>query len=343
MSDSVPLGLPPMPPPTNDPPWKKAWDAALYGPGGFFRRESPAAHFRTSVHASPVFARAVVELVRRAGLDTLVDVGAGRGELLAEAHRIDPGLTLLGVEVAERPTRLPAAVDWSPVLPSEVDGVVLANEWLDNVPCHVVEVDAAGEPRVVHVDPATGRETLGSRLADRAVPTSLAAWCARWWPLDGAAPGSRAEVGTSRDEAWADVVGRVTRGLAVAVDYGHVATDRPPFGSMRSYRAGREVDVLPNGSRDVTAHVAVDALADRVDGVVLRQRDALRGLGVSGQRPDLARATSDPQGYVRALAEAGEAGELTDADGLGGFWWVLSTVGDVPGTDVLLGSGPGGS
>lgn len=337
MSGSISLGLPPMPPPTSDPPWKKAWDAALYGPGGFFRRESPAEHFRTSVHGSPLFARAVVELVRRAGLDTVVDVGAGRGELLREAHRIDPSLTLLGVEVAERPMDLPAGIDWSPVLPTEVDGLVIANEWLDNIPCHVVEVDDHGVPRVVHVEPATGRETLGSRLTDRAVPASLREWCDRWWPLDGLEPGARAEVGTTRDEAWADVVSRVTRGVAVAVDYGHVAEDRPPFGSMRSYRAGREVDVLPNGSRDVTAHVAVDALAARVDGTVLRQRDALRTLGVSGARPDLALATSDPQGYVRALSEAGEAGELTDAAGLGGFFWVVSTVGSVPGVGDLLG------
>ncbi len=337
MSGSISLGLPPMPPPTSDPPWKRAWDAALYGPGGFFRRESPAAHFRTSVHASPLFARAVVELVRRAGLDTLVDVGAGRGELLREAHRIDPSLILLGVEVAERPADLPAGIDWSPVLPTEVDGLVIANEWLDNIPCHVVEVDDHGVPRVVHVDPATGRETLGSRLTDRAVPESLAQWCARWWPADGAPTGTRVEVGTTRDEAWADVVRRLARGLAVAVDYGHLAGDRPPLGSMRSYRAGREVDVLPNGSRDVTAHVAVDALAARVDGTVLQQRDALRTLGVSGSRPDLALATSDPPGYVRALSEAGEAAELTDSSGLGGFFWVVTAVGDVPGVGALLG------
>lgn len=327
MSGPISLGLPPMPPPTTDPPWKRAWDAALYGPGGFFRRESPAAHFRTSVHASPLFARAVVDLARAAGLDTIVDVGAGRGELLAEAHRIDPSLTLLGVEVARRPADLPGAVDWSPVLPSEVDGLVLANEWLDNIPCHLVEVDDAGTPRVVHVDPATGRETLGARLTDRTVPPSLAAWCERWWPLEGAPAGTRAEVGTTRDAAWADVVGRVTRGVAVAVDYGHTRDDRPPLGSLRSYRGGREVDVIPNGSRDVTADVAVDAVAAGVGGTVVRQRDALRALGVSGTRPDLALATTDPQGYVRALSAAGEAAELTDEAGLGGFWWVVSTVG----------------
>ena len=61
---STSLGTPAVPPPTSAPPWKNAWDEALYGAGGFFRREAPAAHFRTSVHASPLFARALVRLVR---------------------------------------------------------------------------------------------------------------------------------------------------------------------------------------------------------------------------------------------------------------------------------------
>ncbi|HEY0773559.1 MAG TPA: hypothetical protein VGD51_05715, partial [Nocardioidaceae bacterium] len=98
-----------------------------------------------------------------------------------------------------------------------------------------------------------------------------------------------------------------------------------------------EVDVLPNGSRDVTAHVAVDAVASRVGGSVLRQREALRALGVSGARPDLAMATSDPQGYVNALSGAGEAAELTDEAGLGAFFWVVSTIADVPAAEALLG------
>jgi SAM-dependent MidA family methyltransferase len=336
MSHPTSLGMPPMPPPTTDPPWKKAWDTALYGPGGFFRRESPVAHFRTSVHASPLFAQAVVELTRRAGLDTIVDVGAGRGELLAEAHRVDPSLTLLGVEVAPRPDELPAAVAWTAALPQEVEGLVVANEWLDNIPCHVVEVDPSGTPRVVHVDPATGHETLGATLGDRSVPAGLATWCAEWWPLDGASPGTRAEVGSTRDTAWADVVGRVTRGLAVAVDYGHTRQSRPPLGTLRSYLHGREIDVLPDGSRDVTAHVAVDAVAARTGGTVLRQREALCALGVSGARPELALATRDPQGYVRALSRAGEAVELTDEAGLGGFSWVVARRGDVPPLEKLL-------
>jgi hypothetical protein len=75
-----------------------------------------------------------------------------------------------------------------------------------------------------------------------------------------------------------------------------------------------------------------------VDGSTLRQREALRALDVSGARPDLALATSRPQEYVRALSQATEAVELTDEAGLGGFWWVVSTVGAVPGVEALLGT-----
>jgi SAM-dependent MidA family methyltransferase len=157
------------------------------------------------------------------------------------------------------------------------------------------------------------------------VPPSLAAWCERWWPLDGGEPGTRAEIGTSRDGAWADVVHRLRRGLAIAVDYGHTVDGRPPFGTLRSYRAGREVDVLPDGSRDVTAHVAVDSVAAAVEGTVLRQRDVLRSLGVSGSRPDVSLATTDPAGYLQSLSEASEAAELTAENGLGDFTWILTT------------------
>jgi SAM-dependent MidA family methyltransferase len=326
---STSLGIPPVPPPTSAPTWKAAWDEALYGAQGFFRTQAPAAHFRTSVHASPLFAQALVRLVRSAGLDTVVDIGAGRGELLLAMHEADPGLELLGVEVARRPEGLPEAIAWTTALPERVEGLVVANEWLDNIPCHVVEVDPEGAPRVVHVEPGTGDESLGRPLDHAQVPASLSAWCREWWPLPAGQPGVRAEVGSTRDAAWADVVGRVSRGLALAVDYGHTRDDRPPFGSLRSYRDGAEIDVLPDGSRDVTAHVAVDSVAARVDATVLRQREALRRLGVAGSRPDLATATSDPAGYVAALASASEAAELTEAGGLGDFHWVLTTVGDV--------------
>jgi SAM-dependent MidA family methyltransferase len=327
---STVLGLPGLPAPTPAPTFKAAWDGALYGPDGFYRRERPAAHFRTSVHASPLFAAALVRLTREAGLDTIVDVGAGRGELLVSAHALDPDLQLLGVEVAGRPAGLPEAIDWSASLPTSVDGLVVANEWLDNVPCHVVEVGHDGVPRILHVEPESGAETTGSALTSTAVPAALAAWCERWWPVLGADSGTRAEVGTTRDAAWADVVSRLARGLAVAVDYGHTRSDRPPWGSLRSYRDGNEVDVRLDGTRDVTADVAVDSVAAAVEGTLTSQAAALRTLGVDATRPRLDLANEDPGGYVRALSQAGEAAELTARAGLGDFVWVVTATGGCP-------------
>jgi SAM-dependent MidA family methyltransferase len=329
VSGPTSLGIPAVPPPTTAPSWKDAWDDALYGAAGFFRRESPVAHFRTSVHASPLFAQALVRLVRQAGLDTVVDIGAGRGELLRAVHAIDPDLDLLAVEIAPRPDELPGSIAWTTALPEAVDGLVVANEWLDNIPCHVAEMGPDGVARMVHVDAGTGRESLGHPLSHGTVSPSLAAWVERWWPLEASEMGTRAEIGTTRDAAWADVVRRVTRGLAIAVDYGHVRESRPPFGSLRSFRDGVEVDVLPDGSRDVTAPVAVDAVADRVGGTLTTQREALHRLGVTGARPPLDLAASDPEGYVQALSAASEAGELTEHGGLGDFHWIVSVVGDV--------------
>jgi SAM-dependent MidA family methyltransferase len=118
-------------------------------------------------------------------------------------------------------------------------------------------------------------------------------------------------------------VATVTRGLAVCVDYGHLRDNRPVLGTLTGYRGGRQLPPVPDGNCDLTAHVAVDALG----GTILRQRDALRALGVSGVRPPLALASADPAAYVRALAAAGEAAELTDPAGLGGHFWVVEPIG----------------
>jgi hypothetical protein len=84
------------------------------------------------------------------------------------------------------------------------------------------------------------------------------------------------------------------------------------------------VDVRPDGSRDVTAHVAVDAVADSVGGSLERQRDALARLGVDGTRPPLELAQSDPPRYLAELALASEAAELRARGGWGDFWWIVT-------------------
>jgi SAM-dependent MidA family methyltransferase len=301
---------------------------ALYGDDGFYTRPGPgpAAHFRTSAHASPRFAEAILRLLERVDealgrpdpLD-VVDVGGGRGELLsallaaappALAARLRPTLVELGCVPSLSPERQRLHT---------VSGLLLGTEWLDNVPVDVVELDNAGLARYVLVDTGSGEERLGEPVTG-----ADAEWLARWWPLT--VPGSRAEIGRTRDEAWAGAVGAVARGAALAVDYGHVASARPPLGTLTGFRDGREVRPVPDGSCDITAHVAMDSLG----GPIHRQAEALRALGVAGGRPPLALASSDPAAYLRRLAAAGEAAELTDPTGLGGHYWLLRQVGIPP-------------
>src|SRR3990170_3915941 len=103
-------------------------------------------------------------------------------------------------------------------LPPVLRGLVIANEWLDNVPCELAELDPDGTPRYLLAD-----------LSPRPVVTGDdREWLDRWWPLRE--PGDRAEIGLARDLAWADVVRRLEDGMAVAIDYGHLRESRPPYG-----------------------------------------------------------------------------------------------------------------
>jgi SAM-dependent MidA family methyltransferase len=311
--------------------------AALYEPGGFYARgERPAAHFRTSVHTSPRYAAAVLALLRQvdaalgqpARLDVL-DIGAGQGELLTQllaaagpplAERLAPH----AAEIAPRPPGLDERIRWAPVPPSRLTGLVIASEWLDNVPLDVAELTADG-PRIVLVDTATGAERSGPAVA----PADLA-WLREWWPLRRA--GDRAELGRPRCAAWAEMIGRLDRGVALAADYGHQRASRPVAGTMAGFRDGRPVRPIPDGSRDITAHVAIDAcaaagVAAGATGTLLTtQRAALRALGLTGRRPALRQADRDPAGYLAALRRAAEEAELTDAAGLGGFSWLVQGV-----------------
>jgi SAM-dependent MidA family methyltransferase len=114
--------------------FQQAWEQALYGDDGFYRREAPAQHFRTSVHASKLFATAIVRLARAVEAECVTDVGAGWGELGLEIKRQAPDLTVHGVELDD-------------VLPDRLTGLIIANEWLDNLTCPVVELDPEGFPR----------------------------------------------------------------------------------------------------------------------------------------------------------------------------------------------------
>ncbi|MGC4876996.1 SAM-dependent methyltransferase [Micromonospora sp. DT43] len=421
--------------------WRDAMSHALYGPGGFFvAGTGPADHFRTSVHASPAFATALLRLLAQVDaalghpdrLD-VVDVGAGRGELLRalvglavgvsgeptrsgrsgliparagspetptpaasarplgeepSSGRVRPSLAervrFIAVEYANRPEHLPEQIEWVSEIPDGITGMLIATEWLDNVPLDVA-VHTEDGWRYLLVDPECGVESVGE-LVDAADLD----WLTTWWPSTTSPPtangdssagltetgptsgsesgfraarpaqGSsltarsrpgcpetphgdcpetphsdegRAEIGRTRDEAWASAVQKIERGLAVAVDYGHLREGRPVDGTLTGYRAGRQVPPVPDGSSDVTAHVAMDSVASAGAAVarcaysLVSQAEALRALGADGGRPPLSLAGVDPAGYVRALAAASAVAELTDPAGLGGHLWLRQPVG----------------
>ncbi|WP_238146793.1 SAM-dependent methyltransferase [Ornithinimicrobium murale] len=317
--------------------WDVAWQQALYGPDGFYRRSAPAEHFATSAQglgsSGRVLAQALLTLAERHSLTRIVEVAAGRGELLRELRALrgtqgSSGVAdLVGVDIVDRPEDLPSDIEWchstgGARLPDELTGLrgtlVVAHEWLDVVPCPVVTREDDGAWRDVLVN-ADGAERTGP-------------------PVDGAdldwlsrhVPGhvGRAEVGLARDAAYADLVSRVEQGVVLVIDYGHRRDARPQEGTLTGYRHGGQVPPVPDGSCDLTAHVAVDSLgAD----LLCTQREALHDLLGRPTLPPHELSSARPTAYLEQLSRANALATLTRPGGLGDFWWArtLRATGDL--------------
>lgn len=311
--------------------WSRAWGAASRE---FWARELPSRHFATSAGSvlaerMAAIALSIDERLGRPDDMTIIDLGAGDGALIAHVRAACP-------QIAERATWI--AVDLRPirkegvtslvkqvpgVLPhAPFSGLVMAHEWLDEIPCDVVERDQEGVDRLVLVGPSG--EELGPSLDDDDacaaydVDAAMArAWLRRWWPLER--PGDRAEVGWPRDEAWAWMTGLIRRGVALATDYGHTEEERRhahAVGTLRGYRHGRGVPPAIDGSVGVTADVAVDACAARVPGTTISmQRDELASARTGERRTREVRSPQDLQRHFEAL-------RVSEPAGLGGFRWL---------------------
>lgn len=309
--------------------WRTAWERANLA---FYARETPADHFRTSTSYSDVIGPAFLALLDAHTASEalqIVDVGGGDGRLLAamraawsESGR-DPALlmcTLVDVRAAETPDVVTVVGDartcLKEIFPQGIRGLLIAHEWLDDIPCEVVEVDNRGVQRLVLVDAKSGKESLGPALDDPAATRDFGFdergidWLDTWWPIIH--PGSRAEVGITRDDAWRRCVDLVTEGVALMVDYAHTRETRDAQGSLAGYFSGRRVLPIPDGRCNITAHVAVDALANVSPPArrrVLSQRDALAEMRL-------------PDNPVARLRAEGQLATLRAANGLGNFTWL---------------------
>ncbi len=229
---------------------------------GFSPHEPAQRHFTTSVDVGDHVARVVLQRCRAAaarhGIEPpwIVDVGAGSGRLLGQLLALGfPGERLLGVDVRPAPD-LP--VQWiqdvAPECLPRVEGVVIAHEFLDDVPLDVVR-----DGHVLRVDGRPGP----------VASTGQRDWAKRW----GEGPS-----GHSRDEAWARIVDCVIVGEAIAVDY--------PRGEPVGHRTGRRL--RPDGTTDISAGVEFRSLRARTGGRLAPQHRMLpAGRGVQ-QRAELA-------------------------------------------------------
>jgi cytochrome P450 len=77
-------------------------------------------------------------------------------------------------------------------------------------------------------------------------------WLERWWPLRE--PGDRAEIGRTRCAAWAAVLRRLRRGLAVAMDYSHTRAARPVYGTLTEDELIGTCVLLLNAGHEATVN-----------------------------------------------------------------------------------------
>lgn len=246
-----------------------------------------------------------------------------QAELLAEAVERDDGAALDTPLAGSGPAvRLLADVG---DLPARLRGVVVANEWLDNIPVRLFQrVPSAWAEVVVEHRGETG-------FAEALVPADPSVIA----NLDGLAPeaepGHRVPFADGATAVVAEVAGRLDRGRLVLIDYGDTTPSlarRSPDEWLRTYRAhGPGGDPLADpGSKDITCEVPFDQIetvlagARRQSQVEFLRRHGLDELVAEGRRVWHERASIGDLEALRARSRVREAEALTDPDGLGAFW-----------------------
>jgi SAM-dependent MidA family methyltransferase len=228
-----------------------------------------------------------------AGAQTIVEVGSGSAALARSITAV------LDVDYVQ--------VEFADAMPSHVDGVIIANELLDNLPFRLFERSADGWAEVYVED---GRELL--------VPGEFE------FGFD-APVGARVPL-QERAAAWVrDATAAAPR--VIAFDYARTTAEMaalPWTEWLRTYRAhGRGGHPLEHvGEQDITCDVAVDQLPTPTR--VTTQAEFLRAHGIDELVAE-ARAAWQERAHVGDLealkhrSRLSEAAALTDMTGLGGF------------------------
>jgi len=328
-------------------PFEEFMRAALYDPeGGFFGgsvlRSEKAGDFLTSPEVSAMFGQTLASFVRTEGNrvgtvePSVVDAGAGSGSLLRPLlDTLSPvgGVWAIEKSPAARASleaRVPEAMvveDLDAVAPG-LNGVILANELLDNLPA-ALAVRTPGGWNEQQVDLADGALVL----ADVPARPEVAAWADAY---AGDVPsGSLVEVQIEAGEWVTAALGLLEAGTLVTIDYGDTAEGLRPRraeGTLRTYRAHHlgPDPLLEPGATDITMDVNFTAMmaaagAAGADVSLHRQDDFLSDLGLAGRLSmlrhhelELARA-GDAVGRLRVRSDLADGQTLLHPRGLGDF------------------------
>jgi SAM-dependent MidA family methyltransferase len=306
-------------------------DLALYGDVGFYSsggRAGRRGDFLTSPEVGPLFGAVLANALdawwKAAGSPaafSMTEVGAGPGTLARSVITAEPDVMMAGalrysaVEVsANQRESHPVGVTSLAALPAgPIDGVVFANELLDNLPFRLAVMD--GEWREAFVDD-NGNEVLGSPLGQPLLPSN-------------APHGARAPI-QDRASAWvANIVERLAPGgRLVAIDYVTPRTAelamRPWREWLRTYRGHERGEhyLRAPGSQDITTQVCLDQLPEPT--AIRSQAQFLQLWGIEelveeGRQVWAAEAARPGLAAIRARSRIGEAEALLDPTGLGGF------------------------
>lgn len=315
-------------------PFDRFMSEALYGPSGFYTSGGSAGRrgdFITSPEVGPLFGAVMARFLdaewRRLGSPdpfTVVDAGAGPGTLarsvLAARPACSQALRYVAVEVSSaQRDRHPDGVESTGDLPSEpFDGVIIANELLDNLPFRLAVHDGSWREAYV-VQLADGQLVEHLSAPFDPVPSSLPA---------SAALGARAPLQDAAGE-WVDRARSLVRtGTTLVIDYCVPITAdlaaKPWRDWLRTYRGHERGGhyLAEPGRQDITADVAIDQLPDpdavrtQAQWLQLHDIDQLVEVGRTYWTRHAARP--DVEAF-RMRSRVSEAEALLDPAGLGAF------------------------
>ena len=353
-------------------------ELALYHPElGYYsraaRRSGRAGDFFTSVDLGPLFgtllAAQLAEMWRllrstdgTARFD-LVEAAAGNGRLARDVldaaaadesefyraidlHLVERSRAARDAQAATLGPHAGKVASSGTDIPPAMQGAIFANELLDALPPHVLEMTGDGL-REVYVDV----DQQGADFVERLGPLSDARLGThvddRNITLE---PGWRAEIVPSAADWVRQAVGRLERGFLLLIDYGHEARElysaTHAAGTLATYRRQRVEDagdgmpppwLAAPGECDITAHVDLTLVRDAAEEAgastlgVLDQTYFLLGLGAAE------RVGGDPgEDDVAALRRRLALKSLLVPGGLGSTHKVL-IFGKQVGTPALAG------